>query len=1058
MSSTSTTPIPNHVIIGLGGTGGRIIRSLRRTIYEEFREKNPVAYERDENGQVIGKTEHPIKLAYVYVDSNPELMAPDDPTWKVPGSTLQLGESSQVLIGAGNLRGVLDNINSYPGIKPWIGQRDEWTAILDGQVSDAQGGQKRRLGRFLFASSNGSETPNSFNSRLQNQVNDLKAKGDARCVFHVVAGLAGGTGSGTVVDVVSQIRKLYPYPGTHLVVLYLMLPEANPDPAWARANYHANGYAALAELNAISVGAYQPYDISGTGERIKFDALAATPMSPFDGCYVFTNVNQNNRMVGVVDYQLHGVVSNFLFQKIIAVDDNEWAVGTLKKFEECENGDKQTGDNHPELTSEERGSPPQRSRRFLTFGIKRLIIPEEEIREYLCYSLARQMALQSLYNNWSDNSGYSQEPLNENIVELVRSAETRNRWRISDEHLILSSPILKHEESWKSLDQEWEMLDKIRVAEVEKEPDHRLWLSGLSTKCTEFYEKTFRGHGVERFFKAKEADAKDQAREICRLIDLDLFGEWREGKHSIHDIGRKLDETVKLLTEFRAQCDEKIVEFKRRAGDTEERSRLVNAIELNNREWFKVGPLSELFGKRRQLLDAQVLLYKKLYAAKTRAIAWEYAKKLSTLALEEIGRLRTSVANISSRLLQSVSGDTSRHSANKFHGFDELIAARCRPDEKEDLAGETIKVYEPRRVRDFSSRLVQDRSLQRQQSERFRQRITTNLDKRPGFFSWDQDYSLPKLFDILEAESDETVENCHNGLVSTDRSVQPTLGQNIVKGLQTRFPDPMELRSFIIKVMGESGLFLQFNESQVNMDGSGCIRGSLETNTTVIMPDAARAEPEFHGKVQSLFKEAKERVRFAVGSRPNVLTILNLANLFPLRYVSHVGFLKSRFDNRIGGPDPAKSSRARLELFTEGDGRQFPELFALSGSEVREKARPLVLLMQAMGAISRMAHHSSGQDLGWHFYDEHKPQDAPVALGMSDGEMHDNLDARFISKMQVLAKQRLSDPSSGAATKLKVQEFLDSRRSQILADYPNPSDPERQRQFASLEAAKSYLN
>lgn len=47
MSPTSTTPIPNHVIIGLGGTGGRIIRSLRRTIYEEFREKNPVAYERD---------------------------------------------------------------------------------------------------------------------------------------------------------------------------------------------------------------------------------------------------------------------------------------------------------------------------------------------------------------------------------------------------------------------------------------------------------------------------------------------------------------------------------------------------------------------------------------------------------------------------------------------------------------------------------------------------------------------------------------------------------------------------------------------------------------------------------------------------------------------------------------------------------------------------------------------------------------------------------------------------------------------------------------------------
>jgi hypothetical protein len=147
-----------------------------------------------------------------------------------------------------------------------------------------------------------------------------------------------------------------------------------------------------------------------------------------------------------------------------------------------------------------------------------------------------------------------------------------------------------------------------------------------------------------------------------------------------------------------------------------------------------------------------------------------------------------------------------------------------------------------------------------------------------------------------------------------------------------------------------------------------------------------------------------------------------------------------------------------LELFTEGDGRQFPELFALSGSEVREKARPLVILMQAVGAISRLNHHSTGQDLGWHFYDEHKPQEAPVALGMSDGEMHDNLDARFISKMEVLAKERLSDPSSGAATKLKVQEFLNARREKVLADYPNPSDPERQRQFASLEAVKAYLS
>ena len=31
----------NHLIIGLGGTGGKIIRAFRNTIYQEFRQTDP---------------------------------------------------------------------------------------------------------------------------------------------------------------------------------------------------------------------------------------------------------------------------------------------------------------------------------------------------------------------------------------------------------------------------------------------------------------------------------------------------------------------------------------------------------------------------------------------------------------------------------------------------------------------------------------------------------------------------------------------------------------------------------------------------------------------------------------------------------------------------------------------------------------------------------------------------------------------------------------------------------------------------------------------------------
>lgn len=46
----------NHLIIGLGGTGGKVLRELRKRVYEEFRSNDPG------NG---------VFLDYVYVDSSP---------------------------------------------------------------------------------------------------------------------------------------------------------------------------------------------------------------------------------------------------------------------------------------------------------------------------------------------------------------------------------------------------------------------------------------------------------------------------------------------------------------------------------------------------------------------------------------------------------------------------------------------------------------------------------------------------------------------------------------------------------------------------------------------------------------------------------------------------------------------------------------------------------------------------------------------------------------------------------------------------------------------------
>src|SRR4051812_36498005 len=113
----------NHLIIGLGGTGGKVIRALRRAIYEEFRDKVPKQRVRNAAGAIEEK-DHPVKLAYLYVDSDNSLMGSDDPTWKVPGDTLQLGLANQLLIRGANLLNVMENLSAYPNISPWIGARE----------------------------------------------------------------------------------------------------------------------------------------------------------------------------------------------------------------------------------------------------------------------------------------------------------------------------------------------------------------------------------------------------------------------------------------------------------------------------------------------------------------------------------------------------------------------------------------------------------------------------------------------------------------------------------------------------------------------------------------------------------------------------------------------------------------------------------------------------------------------------------------------------------------------------------------------------------------------
>jgi hypothetical protein len=56
----------NHLILGLGGTSGRVIRAFRKIVFQEYRNEEP----RQWNGDADTWLPPVARIGYLYVDSN----------------------------------------------------------------------------------------------------------------------------------------------------------------------------------------------------------------------------------------------------------------------------------------------------------------------------------------------------------------------------------------------------------------------------------------------------------------------------------------------------------------------------------------------------------------------------------------------------------------------------------------------------------------------------------------------------------------------------------------------------------------------------------------------------------------------------------------------------------------------------------------------------------------------------------------------------------------------------------------------------------------------------
>jgi hypothetical protein len=1002
----------NHIIIGLGGTGGKVLRAFRKTIFQNYRAESPEG----------------VNLGYLYVDSSDAMMALDDPTWKILGTSVQLPQQSQLKIAGLNLSDVLDNVKDYPGIAPWIGNRDSFRAIIRGADSaNIVGGQKRRLGRFLFACRVG-----QYRDRVAAIVRQLQVGNTTAVTFHFVLGFAGGTGAGTIVDAICQTRAMFPT-NEYRIIIYGLLPDKNPKPNRAGPNYHANGYAALQELNALDVGAYLPYDISGT-QTARLDLR-----DPFNLCYLFTDENEDKNRVDI-DTELPDIIGSFLFQKVVNTKDLIWKSAdgdAIKRQERFEIGSQADEKEKAPATGR-----PERTRRFFTFGTKQIAYPEEEIREYLTYTYARQAALQLQFNNFSESFGYVEQAAPQSFNEFVRTPELAQRWLITDDNLTLSIGILADERAnkkWKPITKYWaDILPNFKDMVQSNAGEQLRWLSELYKLFDLAFESNYRDLGVRRFYDAKRGEQDEHVREIRRTIEADLFGDWVNGTKSMTDITRVLQALIAHLGERRTQFDEANAKNADLVKQSEAR---VNA---NGQEWAHVGVLGEMMGKRKRLFEAHGETLRELYTLRTQTYGLQFARSLIDALVADL----TALANEAAVTASTITSATL--------AFTTAINERLSDAGQSDIQAQIVRFYKPDIVKDFARSLVRNEEQQKLQTASVRTAIAASLGESPTFSLFNSRINEQLFRNLLEQTSVLDVEKAHDAITNADVTRERVLRVSVLDRLEKEYGGNREaLRGYITQIVSKAKNQIVFNPAEVQrvVPGNESL-GPMFHYSTIIIPDA-KEKAAFRDAVIEEFNNA-----FAVPhevvtnpTRPNEITLISVTSAYPARFVQDVTFLKDRYDARVSATD---GDQARFELHTEGDGTQWPSLFLRKIT--RDDALPLLLLARSLGNVQQLEDPQTGASAFYLLTKDSSGRDNPPRLlGKDFAEAADSVDAFTFDALDHSVDTALASTYLHREKREELYVTVRSAVNEVTTARTNPLDALRQAYVAADRAVETRL-
>jgi len=883
----------NHILVGLGGTGGKVLKAIRKRIYQEFSD--------DEEREKLS-------IGYIYVDSTREMMVQGDSSFRVMGKDASFTESEFVDIkpSEGLLGQILDDVSKYPGLKTIVKNGASMKKTL-GEVGKAAG-QKRRAGRILFAAN-----CNKYLAALKNQHKKLQGITKKDSVnIHIFTGLAGGTGSGAIIDVIAQTRAQESYKSSNIIV-YAMVPELQIPPNCQAGRYHQNGYAALRELSALNVGHFLPSDVIRGDEHIRLD----TTRNMQFGLMLYSNVNENDVLVDSFN-ELPDLLGDTVFFRLFLEEKAGTTDDFLRSYS-LEN----INDFCVEYSEKSKGTDKERARTkaINTFGIKRIIYPEKRIIEHITYTVGQRVLWQMQYNNFKEDFGFVKENERKDYREFYLSDKNKREWLLDNNHLMLEEKIFDTDKYCSSIEGFWNDITNDYSYDDAKRLDTQP-LRYLEVHCSETYKNAFRNkQGVEEYYKDKADDKllKEQAIYIIERIEKNLYTKWFEGALSLEDLLNICNVVLIYIKEQTSKIENDIAAIDEKIKLSEK------DVDDNNYDYNHLSLGERLIRKSPRIYSDHQTILKDLYVYRTQRVAVTFKGKLLGKLRQAFEEFSEDVGMFIGVLLKSMNAAEARV-ADRNKSVNGIA----------DLSGAIVEVSEDEKMKKFEDALLLNKNQQETWAGKIRKAIAGNRTYA-RFNELAAATSEDAVFEIFDAELGPEIRTKHDQDCKNDK----ILGINILQQLQKVLQTDADIRNFARAVIEQSGTFLKLDEGQMqkfltNNPNPVVQPESINRKTILItMPtdegnDALKAfAQKLKNNLLGAFgnPSAGYSLKFDTNSvRKNEITIISIKYCFPIRAITWIPSFGRDYNEMINNKNELEAKEARILLHSEGDGAELPGL------------------------------------------------------------------------------------------------------------------------------------